>query len=113
MNIGRNDRADPRWILPLICRRGHITKNEIGAIRIGDRETFFQIPRPMADRFAMAVAKTATEDDDVLIEASSEGPVPTRGGGRRRPNGPPPAHKRHNARPYNNANKGGKRPGRR
>ena len=49
MNIGRRQNADPRWILPLICRRGHITKNEIGAIRIQANETGFQIPRAIAD----------------------------------------------------------------
>jgi ATP-dependent RNA helicase DeaD len=37
MNIGRRQNADPRWILPLLCRRGHITRNDIGAIRIGPR----------------------------------------------------------------------------
>ena len=26
MNLGRRQNADPRWLLPLICRRGHITK---------------------------------------------------------------------------------------
>src|SRR3546814_6662447 len=28
MDIGRRQNADPRWLLPLLCRRGHITKNE-------------------------------------------------------------------------------------
>src|SRR3546814_123638 len=37
MNIGRNNNADPRWLLPLLCRRGHITKHEVGAIRIFDQ----------------------------------------------------------------------------
>src|SRR6195952_84738 len=46
MDIGRNHNADPRWILPLLCRRGHITKNEIGAIRIAAVETVFEVPRP-------------------------------------------------------------------
>ncbi|HEY6868621.1 MAG TPA: DEAD/DEAH box helicase, partial [Novosphingobium sp.] len=31
MDIGRRHNADPRWLLPLLCRRGHITRNEIGA----------------------------------------------------------------------------------
>ena len=39
MDVGRRQNADPRWILPLICRRGHITKNEVGAIRIAQNET--------------------------------------------------------------------------
>ncbi len=44
MDIGRRQNADPRWILPLICRRGHITKAEVGAIRIGPNETAFRSP---------------------------------------------------------------------
>ena len=51
MDIGRRQNADPRWILPLLCRRGHLTRNEIGAIRIAANETFFQVPR---DRGALS-----------------------------------------------------------
>ncbi len=77
MEIGRSDGADPRWLLPLICRRGHITRNEIGAIRIGQAETYFQIPRAIADKYAAAAARTAEpqgEEEVVLIERSEAGP---------------------------------------
>ena len=85
MNIGRRANADPRWLLPLLCRRGHITKSDVGAIRIGDRETLFQIPRHAADRFAESLRRTAGADDDVLIEPAGDAPPPVQGG-RRRPN---------------------------
>ena len=39
LNVGRQRNADPKWILPLICRVGHITKAEIGPIRIFGDET--------------------------------------------------------------------------
>lgn len=75
MDIGRSNGADPRWLLPLICRRGHITRNEIGAIRIGQAETYFQIPRAIADKYAASAARTAeSEDDTPLIERSDAGP---------------------------------------
>ncbi len=77
MELGRRQNADPRWILPLLCRRGHITRNEIGAIRIGPAETFFQVPRPIADKFEDAVMRTANaegDDDPVHIERSEGGP---------------------------------------
>ena len=38
IGVGRRQNAEPRWLLPLICRRGHITRNEIGAIRVGQHE---------------------------------------------------------------------------
>ena len=73
MDIGRSQNADPRWILPLLCRRGHITRNEVGAIRIGGNETYFQVPRAIAERFADSLVRTAkdeSEEDSVRIEAS-------------------------------------------
>ncbi|UNK80594.1 DEAD/DEAH box helicase [Sphingopyxis granuli] len=64
LNIGRRHNADPRWILPLLCRRGHVTKHEIGAIRIGPNETLFNIPLAIADRFAEAVERSANKDGE-------------------------------------------------
>ena len=77
MDIGRRQNAEPRWIMPLICRRGHVTRNEIGAIRIGQFESWFQIPRTHADKFADAIQRTAGGDDEqdaILIEPSPDGP---------------------------------------
>ncbi|MBC7953844.1 MAG: DEAD/DEAH box helicase [Rhodospirillaceae bacterium] len=54
LNIGRLKNADPRWLIPLICRQGKITKQEIGAIRILERETKFEIDATVADRFLAA-----------------------------------------------------------
>jgi ATP-dependent RNA helicase DeaD len=79
MDIGRSEGADPRWILPLICRRGHVTRSEIGAIRIGQAETYFQIPRAIADKYAAAAARTGaaereSEGEALVIERSESGP---------------------------------------
>ncbi|MGK6319643.1 DEAD/DEAH box helicase [Sphingomonas sp. DT-204] len=81
MDIGRRQNADPRWILPLLCRRGHITKNEIGAIRIGANETHFQVPRAVAAKFSTALARTAASEGDeqsVRIEPSEAAPSAAR-----------------------------------
>ena len=81
MAIGRRDNADPRWILPLLCRRGHVTKDVIGAIRIAAAETTFEIPRAAAGRFMQAVKRTATGldgDGAVLIEALPQQTHPAR-----------------------------------
>lgn len=55
LNIGRDRNADPRWLLPLICRAGDVSKSEIGAIKIFERDTRFQIAAEFADRFADSV----------------------------------------------------------
>ena len=32
--VGRARNADPRWLLPLICRKGSVVKEQIGKIQI-------------------------------------------------------------------------------
>ncbi len=66
----------------MLCRRGHITRNEIGAIRIGPEESFVQIPRPIAGKFADALKRTAAAElaageESLLIEPSESGPRDT------------------------------------
>jgi ATP-dependent RNA helicase DeaD len=55
IDIGRERNADPRWLLPLICRAGDVTKSEIGAIRIFDRDSRFEVAADFADKFEHVV----------------------------------------------------------
>ncbi|MGV3479211.1 MAG: DEAD/DEAH box helicase [Sphingobium sp.] len=64
MDVGRRQNADARWLLPLLCRRGHITRSEVGAIRIAANETMVEVQRAVAARFADAVKRTAGNDED-------------------------------------------------
>jgi ATP-dependent RNA helicase DeaD len=57
LNVGRDRNADPKWILPEICRQGEVTKKDIGAIRIFAKETIFQIDPVVADAFTSRVAE--------------------------------------------------------
>ncbi|WP_343528470.1 DEAD/DEAH box helicase [Sphingomonas sp.] len=100
MSVGRSQNADPRWLLPLICRRGHITRNEIGAIRIQPNETLFEIPSALASRFIAALKRTEADhaEDDIAITQADGPPAggsghggPRRGPGGNRPTGGRPA----------------------
>jgi ATP-dependent RNA helicase DeaD len=101
MNIGRRQNADPRWLLPLLCRRGHITRNEIGAIRIGPDETLFEIPRAAASRFAAALKRTAGDDPEGEGSVRFE-PVqgPPRDGPRRQHRGAGPPRAKYQPKPF-------------
>ncbi len=94
MSIGRQDKADPKWLVPLICRLGGVTKRDIGAIKISDQETHFEITPAMSERFAACVV--ATDADEVQIERATGGP-----------GGPPSAPRK----PYRAANRPGSGPG--
>lgn len=74
LNIGRRNNADPKWLLPLLCRRGGVTKNDIGAIRIAADETYVGIAAAAARHFAKAVAKPGHDEDNDVEIIEAEGP---------------------------------------
>lgn len=78
--LGRQQNADPRWLVPLICKAGGVTKQDIGTIRIFDRETKFEIAPEAAQRFAQA----AMGNGEAQIEPSA----PPGGGSRPRGDAP-------------------------
>ena len=89
--IGRSNNADPKWLIPLICRMGHVTKKDIGQIRIFDRETKFEILSEAEVRFLAAIA--AAPKDKMRIEpAGAPGRKPE---GPPRRDGPPPKQPHH------------------
>ncbi len=90
INIGRERNADPRWLLPLICRSGGVTKAEIGVIRIEDRNTRFQIAAEFADTFDHAVRTAKKKEGHIVRDnaESSASPSGTAEGGA----GPTPAN---------------------
>jgi ATP-dependent RNA helicase DeaD len=70
INAGRRHNADPRWLLPVICRYGHLGRTEIGAIRIAANESYFQVTERSAQNFIKALkrATIAPEDEGLLID---------------------------------------------
>jgi ATP-dependent RNA helicase DeaD len=89
MSVGRRNNADPRWLVPIICRLGHVTKKEIGVIRIFDRETKFEIAEHIAARFAASVRRS-TNEEDIRIEPMA---APAGADFKQRPPGKRPARK--------------------
>jgi ATP-dependent RNA helicase DeaD len=57
LNVGRERNADPKWLLPEICRQGELTKKDIGAIRVFEMETLFQVAAEVAPKFATLVSE--------------------------------------------------------
>jgi ATP-dependent RNA helicase DeaD len=71
LNVGRDQNADPRWLIPLICRKGNITKSEIGAIRILPHETRVEIAPYAAAHFDASVRRPDRQDPSLRIIPSA------------------------------------------
>lgn len=89
LSAGRKHRADPRWLLPLICKAGDISKGDVGAIRILENETRFEINSEKAKEYFASVEERGTGEKGLVIrtstapEAESRGPRPEGAGEKR------------------------------
>jgi ATP-dependent RNA helicase DeaD len=84
--LGRERKADPKWILPLLCRRGGVTRDQIGKIQVLPRETRFEVARAAAGAFARAARRPDPRMPEARIEPFREPPAshaPRRGVARR------------------------------
>ncbi len=68
INVGRSKNADPKWLIPLLCRRGNVTKRSIGKIQILQRETRVEISADAAEQFAESVRRPDPKDPRIHIE---------------------------------------------
>lgn len=96
LSVGRKQNAEPRWLIPLLCRAGEITKREIGAIKMQQDETFVQLDAACVDRFLAAIGPQAVLERSIRVvqldgtpdfAARGSGPKPF--AGKRRPAGKP------------------------
>ncbi len=55
LNLGRKQKAEPKWILPMLLKSGGLNKPDIGAIKITESQTFIELDRGCADRFVETI----------------------------------------------------------
>ncbi|HVU49927.1 MAG TPA: DEAD/DEAH box helicase [Polyangia bacterium] len=67
INLGKGQKAEPGWLLPLICRRGGVTRHEVGAIRVGPQSSQFEISGEAAADFALAAGQSDPRAPHVRI----------------------------------------------
>ncbi len=67
LSVGRKQRAEARWILPLVCKAGGITSRDIGAIKIFETESLFEVSARAAQGFSQALVRSGRREDSVTI----------------------------------------------
>ncbi|MBB4196463.1 ATP-dependent RNA helicase DeaD [Rhodoblastus sphagnicola] len=69
LGVGRGQRAEPKWILPMLCRKGGLNREEIGAIRIFQDETKVEIASAKAEAFLKAMRRPGP--DNIPVDLAS------------------------------------------
>lgn len=69
---GRNSGAEPRRLLPMLCKMGNVTREDIGAIRIQQDASFIEVREGSAQKFLDAIGPGMTlEGGAALIRLAS------------------------------------------
>ncbi|MFC3302301.1 DEAD/DEAH box helicase [Parvularcula lutaonensis] len=79
LTVGRKQRAEPRWLLPMLCKNTGIRKGAIGAIRIQEETTFVQLDAEGASDFLIGMERGKQIEEGIEARLAK---------------GPPPAERR-------------------
>jgi ATP-dependent RNA helicase DeaD len=80
LSVGRAQSAEARWLLPMLCKASGLTKRDIGAIRINDRETFVEIEPDSADGFFESIGPGGMLEKSIRVTRLDGAPEPDGGG---------------------------------
>lgn len=96
VSTGRNAGAEPRTLLPMLCKRGDLTKDDIGAIRVQQDHSFVEILESSAQKFTNALGPDMKVEDGAVVTKLDQPPNLPKGGPKRGPKpdrGPKPPRK--------------------
>ncbi|MEM7709768.1 MAG: DEAD/DEAH box helicase [Pseudomonadota bacterium] len=96
---GRGAGHDPRRLLPMLCKAGGLTKDDIGPIRIREGESFVQIAEAAVPGFLTALGDGMQVEGQAIREADGPPPGGPRGGPGSGSKPPAKARKPHRDRP--------------
>ncbi|MEL7048654.1 MAG: DEAD/DEAH box helicase [Pseudomonadota bacterium] len=85
LSVGRKQNAEPKWLLPTLCRAGDLKKTEIGAIRVQNSETFVQLDAECVPRFLAGVGPGKTLEKSIRVTQLDQPPVIDEAGRRPKP----------------------------
>ncbi|MBB3992524.1 ATP-dependent RNA helicase DeaD [Sulfitobacter undariae] len=67
ISTGRNDGAEPRTLLPMLCRVGDMTRDDIGAIRVQPRHSYVEVAEGAVPKLVNALGKDMKAEDGVTL----------------------------------------------
>lgn len=79
LSVGRANRAEARWLLPMLCKTGPMKKAAIGAIRIRENETYVQLDSEGASDFLERIGSRAMLEDEIEARLADGPPGPEEG----------------------------------
>lgn len=67
LSVGRKQNAEPRWLIPMLCRHGGLAKRQIGAIRLQPQVTYVELSAEGAERLLAAIGPSRTLEKSIRV----------------------------------------------
>jgi ATP-dependent RNA helicase DeaD len=67
LSVGSKHRAEARWLVPMLCRAGQLTKHDIGAIKVRLSETHIELTPDCVERFLAAVGPSGMIEETIAV----------------------------------------------
>ncbi|HEV7418175.1 MAG TPA: C-terminal helicase domain-containing protein, partial [Tianweitania sediminis] len=101
LSVGRKHGAEPRWLIPMLCKAGKLSKSDIGQIKLQQEDSLVQLEAHAANRFLDQLGNRTLERG-ITVQAIDG--VPDLGSGSKgafdKPRGPKkPFHRGQGAKP--------------
>ena len=77
LSVGRQSNADPKWLLPMLCKAGGFQRDEIGAIRIGQSLTHVELRPDAAEVLLKKAGPSGRIDKSLTVQRASGPPTST------------------------------------
>jgi ATP-dependent RNA helicase DeaD len=74
LSVGRAQSAEPRWLIPMLCKAGGINKRQLGSIRILQHETHVEIDAASIDGFLQRIGEGGRIEKNIRVTRSGDAP---------------------------------------
>ena len=68
LGVGRKNKADPKWLIPMLCKSGGFSRNEIGSIQINPGFTLVELKPHAAESLMTAAGEAQVIDNSIWVD---------------------------------------------
>ena len=74
LSVGRDDTAEPRWLVAMLCKAGNLSKRDIGSIKIQTKVTYVEISEQTSNSLLEFVNNKKPIERHIMVKLLKEPP---------------------------------------
>ena len=74
LSVGRDDTAEPRWLVAMLCKAGNLSKRDIGSIKIQTKVTYVEISEQTSNSLLKFVNNKKPIERHIMVKLLKEPP---------------------------------------